>query len=138
MVDSDKQGNLNPVNTEIETSNSQKLKIEKFQYFEKIWNRVTMFLFSLALIFFTIGSISLKAILVIPQLVQDIAEAFFYVYLGYIVFMVARILKFFFVIRPLGEKVKIGKSLRALIFSPIGLVILYLGMLMMALTSCQG
>ncbi len=122
---------------EIAQKNKVEVKIEKFRYFEKIWNRVTMFLLGLALIFFAIGYISLKALIVIPQLIQDFAEAFFYVYLGYFAFMIARILKFFFVIRPLGEKVKIGKSIRAVILSPVGIVILYLGMLMMALTSCS-
>ncbi|GEM_PF-2519278 len=123
---------------EIEQNNKIEIKIERFRYFEKIWNRVTMFFLMLAVIFFVIGCIALKALLVIPQFVQNIAEAFFYVYLGYIAFMIARILKFFFVIRPLGGKVKIGKSFRALILSPVGLAILYMGVFMMALTSCQG
>lgn len=123
---------------EQEKSNQQAVKIERFRYSEKIWNRVTLFLFTLACFFFVLGYIAVRAILVIPQYLQDIAEVLFYVYLGYTVFMIGRVFKFFFFIRPLGEKVRIGKSLRSIILSPVAIVILYLGMLMMALTSCSG
>lgn len=109
---------------------------ERFAYYEKLWFRVTLFLFTISTVLMIIGGAILKAIIVVPQAILDALEVFVYLYIAYFVFLILRLGKFLFKIRRLEEHVRIGKTVIGILISPGGILFLYLGLLMMALTSC--
>jgi len=76
-------------------------RAKKFVQFEKIWFTVSWGLFLVSFLIMILGSMVLKAVQAVPQLVLDFVEGLVYVYLGYIVFLIGRIAHYFAKIRPL-------------------------------------
>ena len=109
----------------------------RFARYERLIAIFSWGCFLFAFFALVVGGIFLKAVFAAPQLVLDAIEAILYVYIAYFVFLFVRLFYFLVKIRPLRAEVTVGRTITGMIISPIGIVMLYLGLLMMALSSCS-
>lgn len=111
--------------------------LSRFQRYEKLINIISWSYFLFAFLSLVVGGIFLKAIYAAPQLILDSIEIILYVYIAYFVFLLARLFYFLVKIRPKRAQISVGRTVTGIIISPIGVVMLYLGLLMMAMSSCS-
>ncbi|HAQ56290.1 MAG TPA: hypothetical protein DCR44_02635 [Acholeplasmatales bacterium] len=109
---------------------------DRFRFMEKLFLRVVLALtiFSALLLLFAV--IAVNQIIVVPAAITAATGMLLYVHGGNILFGFLRILKFLFVIRPLKQRVSIGRSLLAMILSPVAGIMAYFAFFFMALTGC--
>ncbi len=111
-------------------------KVEKFNYFEKLYFRITLGLIGLALLLFIFTMFVATKFDSIPKLLIDFTVVLLFVPAVNFFISIVRVFKYILSISRLDNNIGIVRSAFALLINPISFGILYILIIIMALSSC--
>ncbi|MCK7492362.1 MAG: hypothetical protein MZW92_12730 [Comamonadaceae bacterium] len=113
-----------------------KTQPDRFRSMEKIFMRFVLALTLLSALLLVFATIAVNQVIVVPAAITAATGMLIYVHGGNFLFGFLRIVKFLIVIRPLRQRVSVGRSFLAMVLSPIAGYMVYIAFFFMALTGC--
>ncbi|RJX27406.1 MAG: hypothetical protein C4537_00785 [Acholeplasma sp.] len=111
-------------------------KADKIQKVQQIYFKISLFLIPISIVLYTIGAIFARAVTATPGFVIYIATYLFYYHIAHFLFGFVSLFYYIHQIRKKVVKMKLYKTLVGIILTPMSAIILYVAILLIALTQC--
>ena len=112
-------------------------KVEKFNFYEKLYFRVTLAILGIAVSLFIVALFSFQLFTLIPKALINLTVTVLVISGLNFFLAVIRIIKYLINIAKLENNIGILRSAITLIISPISFIILYILLIIMAFSSCS-
>ena len=112
-------------------------KTVKFNYFEKLYLKLSLGFFGLSISLFIITLFIINQFSSIPKLLINFSASIFMLVTVNFILQIIRLFRFLFKIRKLEDNIGIKRTVISLILSPITAGIIMILLLMMSLASCS-
>jgi len=109
---------------------------ERFQYVEKVFFRFVLVVTVLSALLCLLAYIASQVVFVVPAAITAVTGMLIYVHGANFLFGFLRVIKFLVSIMKLKRNVSIGRSLLAMVVSPVVGFAVYIAFFIMALTGC--
>ena len=116
----------------------QKTKLQKFQYYEKIYGRMTISLIVLSSLLLVLGYALVKSVTPAPMVLIYFTTGIFYYHFVHFALGFTFVGYYLTKIRQKFGKTKILRSIVSILFTPISFIIIYTAVFLITISSCAG
>ena len=111
-------------------------KVEKFNYFEKLYLRVTLGILGLSISLFILTMYIVTEFSEIPKSLINFTILILYLSAAGFIMAIVRIIKYIVKISKLDNNIGIARTIVGFFLSPVSFAILFILVIMMSLSSC--
>jgi hypothetical protein len=114
------------------------LQQPKFLKIQNYYFLATWIMLLLSLLMYGLGYIFVKSVTAAPEVFMSLATAVLFYHVPHFIFGIGSLIYYFRKVRKVIKNSKIYKTVIGILISPISVMICYVGILLLGLSSCAG